>query len=231
MHNKYSKNEIIKIVTTSAKKYKQNLLNKNIMFIYKENNKISHIETIFKDYNFLHLTGLKYTKGAKEFFRDCIEQKISTNNIEVKSEVFTKLKLEILENVMGISKFAKKIGTYNYNKIELKVEKIVGNMQCSIGFSNVTQNNKILKYYYPRTLLQENFKKNVIDENKIIAIFIKDINEKAYNKITFLSKKISIDEILQENDTARKIDFENIDFTNLSESEKMRIFLKIYIQE
>ena len=52
MHNKYSKNEIIKIVTTSAKKYKENLLNKNIMFIYKENNKISHIETIFKDYNF-----------------------------------------------------------------------------------------------------------------------------------------------------------------------------------
>ena len=196
----FTKKEIIKILQISAKKYNENLLNKNIMFVFedKQTGEISYIETVFNDYNFMHLTGIKYIKGASEFFKDCIRNKISENNIEIKNPVFTKLKLEVLENIVSINKSAKKIGTYDNNKIMLKIEKVVGNTHCSIGFSNIIQNNKKLKYYYPKTLLQEAFKKNVIKENKVIAIFSKSKHDKLYQEVTYISNKISLDMLLKE---------------------------------
>ena len=192
----YTKKEIIKILQICAKKYKENLLNKNIMFIFKEkqNSKISYIETVFNDYNFMHLTGIKYTKGASKFFEDCINNRLSEKNIEIKNPIFTKLKLDVLENIVSINKSAKKIGTYNNSKILLKIEKVVGNTHCSIGFSNIIKDEKIIKYYYPKTLLQEEFKKNVIEENKIIAIFTKNKKEKLYQEITYICNCISLRE-------------------------------------
>ena len=58
----YSKKEIINILYASAKKYQKYLLNKNIIFIYKDktDNKLNFIETYFQDFNFMHLTGIKY---------------------------------------------------------------------------------------------------------------------------------------------------------------------------
>ena len=58
----YSKSEIIKRLSNGAKTYKENLLNKNILFIFenKEEKNLNFIETIFLPSNFLHLTGIKY---------------------------------------------------------------------------------------------------------------------------------------------------------------------------
>ena len=167
------------------------------MFVYKDRGKISYIETIFNDYNFLHLTGIKYNKNAVKFFGDCLNHKLSPNNIQIKSLVFTKLKLEVLENIMFINKSAKKIGTYNNNKENIKIEKVVGNIHCCLGFSNRVENNRKIKYYYPKTLLQENFKNNVEHEYKIIAIFCKDKIERLYSEFTYLSKEFKERDIKQ----------------------------------
>lgn len=61
---KYTKKDIIKILHQSAKKYQENLLNKKIIFIYKNKDNLDFIEALFKDSNFMHLTGIKYKKGA-----------------------------------------------------------------------------------------------------------------------------------------------------------------------
>ena len=102
---------------------------------------------------------------------------------------------------MSINKSAKKIGTYNNNKENIKIENVVGNIHCCLGFSNRVQNNRKIKYYYPKTLLQENFKNNVEHEYKVIAIFSKDKKERLYSKITYLSnifEQSNIKEILKE---------------------------------
>ena len=229
MKEKYSKKDIIKILYISANKYKQNLLDKNIMFVFeeKETQQIKYIETIFNDYNFLHLTGLKYTKGASAFYNDCINSKISPDNIEIKNIAFTKMKLDVLENIMSINKSAKKIGTYNNNKLSLKIEKVVGNIHCSLGFSNIKQNDEKLKYYYPKTLLQEEFKKNVNVENKIIAIFSKEKTDELYGEITFLGKNSELNKIFNEKGIKRKIDYSEIQSENVVYMKK----IKKYIEE
>ena len=139
---KYTKKEIIKILHQSAKKYQENLLNKKIIFIYKNKDNLDFIEALFKDSNFMHLTGIKYKKGANQFFIDCIQSKINSNDIEIKNKIFTSLKLQILENAMSINKSAKRIGIYNDGKTNIKIEKVIGNTHYCLGFSNLNNKGK-----------------------------------------------------------------------------------------
>ena len=81
------------------------------MFIFenKKTKKLSFIETLFVSQNFLHFTGIKYSKNAQEFFNESLKNRILLNNIKIKDKSFTQLKLEVLENAMSINKSAKKI--------------------------------------------------------------------------------------------------------------------------
>ena len=222
----YNRKEIIKRIIEGAIKYNDNLLNKNVLFIFENKQKLDFIETIFNDWNFLHLTGLRYYKNATDFFQDCLNNKLSQENIKIKNKGFTQLKLEILENAMSINKSAKRIGNYNNSKVNITIEKVVGNTHYCLGFSNLDSNNKILRYYYPKTLIQDNLKNNIIDDNRIIAILSKNKNQKLYNKITSLSKETTLVR-LKENDLVEGlIDFKTIISQNLKYQEKINEFLE-----
>ena len=121
----YNRKEIIKRIIEGAIKYNDNLLNKNVLFIFENKQKLDFIETIFNDWNFLHLTGMKYYKNATEFFQDCLNNKIAPINIEMRKKLFTQLKLEILENAMSINKSAKRIGDFNQSKVNIEIEKLI----------------------------------------------------------------------------------------------------------
>ena len=227
-NKEYQKNEIIKRICESAIRYKENLLNKNVIFIFenKKSQNIDFIEAAFYDTYYLHLTGMKYYKNARTFFRDCLNNKISPHNIKMRKAPFTQLKLQVLENAMAINKSAKRIGNFNNNKVNITIEKVIGNTYYCIGFSNLDSKNKKLKYYYPKTLLQENLKNNIIDDNKIIAILSKNKNQKLYNKITSLSKETTLVR-LKENDLVEGlIDFKTIFSQNLKYQEKINEFLE-----
>ena len=227
-NKEYSKNEMIKRICESAKKYKDNLLNKNIMFIYinKKTNEITTIETMFEKRNFLHLTGMKYNSSAKEFFSACINMKLSPKNITIRDKVFTQLKLEILENAMSISKSAKRIGDYNNSKVNIAIEKIIGTTHYSLGFSNLDSKNKKLKYYYPKTLLQDNLKNNIINDNRIIAILSKNKNQNLYDEITYLSKETTLLRLKENEEINNLIDFKKVFSQNLKYQEKIHNYLE-----
>ena len=227
-YNNYNNKEIINRICESAQKYKTNLLNKNIIFIFqnKRNRKIEYIETLFLGQNFLHFTGIKYKKNAEEFFKECLKNRISPNSIEIKDKQFTQLKLEILENAMYINKSAKRIGEYNESRLNIKIEKVVGNTHFCLGFSKLDSNNKEMKYYYPKTLLQDSLKNNIIEDNKIIAILSKNKNSKLYKEITYFSKDIDMQQLFENNNLKDIVDFENMYSENISYNQKIIKFLK-----
>ena len=227
-NKEYNSDEIIKRICESAQKYKRNLLNKNIMFITKNKKikKIEFIQTVFLKSNFLHLTGIKYYKSSNKFFEDCLENKVSSDKLLIKNKVFTQLKLEILENAMSVNKSAKRMGSYNNSKVNIKIEKVIGNTHYCLGFSNLNSNNKRLKYYYPKTLIQDNLKNNIIEDNKIVAIFPKNKNQKLYNEVTYFSKDINLQELFENKVLRGIIDFKNIYSENLSYNQKIINFLK-----
>lgn len=189
------KKKIIKIITECAKKYKDNLENKNILFIFlKQNKELNYIETRFLSNNFLHLTGICFqgrTKNSKRFYKACIEGKIKESDIHIKKDInIIQLKLEILNNLMNINKTAKMIGQYSNNKNKLFTEKIVGNIRYCLGFI------KKDKFYIPNTTLNEDIREVTCIQNRIIAILSKNIKDKNYNKLTYISKDFDFTDIL-----------------------------------
>jgi len=157
------KDEIIKCAIQNAKKYRDNLENNNIMFIYenKGSKQLEYIETEYKPYNYLHLTGLDYKiksneskyQKAMEFYKLATIGKLNIKNITIKKSEIIDLKMKALNSLMSIDKSAKMIGKYNNTiKDALYTEKVSGTIHYCLGF--VKSRDK--KYYIPNTTLSQN---------------------------------------------------------------------------
>lgn len=210
------KHEIIKWAIENAKKYKNNLENKNIMFIYenKKTKKLEYIETSYKPYNYLHLTGLEYkiksneTKYQKavEFYKLATIGKLNIRNITIKKREIVELKMKAMNTLMNIDKSAKMIGNYNNNiKDTLYTEKISGTVHYCLGFVKSRKE----KYYIPNTALSQNILDITDVANKIIAILKKPEIKEKYSEVTYLAKETSIQKILENSEISNKI---NINF-------------------
>lgn len=178
------KQHIIEEITECAKIYDKNLKNKNIMFIYIENQEVKHIETKFLTSNFMHLTGVIIkNENANSFYNKCIKKHLKEQNMEFRKDGNTQRKIEVLKRNMFINKNARLIGNYNKTNILLFSEKLIGNTYSSLGFI------KNQKYYVPNTSLKKDIRKISYNNSKIICILSKDIQEKNYNEITYINKK------------------------------------------
>lgn len=189
-----TKENALKIVLENAKLYQKNLENKNLLIFYQDKNSVIHkLEITFLARNFLHFTGLKLNtniKSSKHFYTLCLNNKISLSDFEFSSKGTTPLKLQILHQVMQISKTAKMIGDYDNSKILLCTDKIIGNNSVCIGM--IKQKNS---YYIPNTVLKENIKTITSVQYKIIGIFEKHIRENKYVKQTYRNKRITKEEV------------------------------------
>lgn len=216
-----SKDKIKEKVIAGAKKYKNNLLPKNILFIFLNNKKTKFIETKFYDFNYLHLTGLKYKGTAKEFFSACIDNKLSVKDFEIINPGFTRMKLDIMNNILDIHKSAKMIGNYNYSRQQLTVEKVVGNIRCCMGFS-LDNNTKC--FYSPKSILKDNINTLTDKTYRIIGILSKDVKKELYSEITYLSNDVMIDELFKNEDIGNLIDIEKLYSENKTYQNKINIF-------
>lgn len=198
--------ETLKILKESAIKYKENLKDKNLLIIYKEKTEIKYIEILFLARNFMHLTGVKCNDKngkympANQFYQACLNNKLSYKDITAKPNGTTKLKLDILSQLININKNFKMIGVYNNYKNELITEILLGNINMCLG---LTKN--ISSYYIPNTLLKEDIRKIVIKPYRIIAVLKKDMKDEKYKNIIYLNKKIDINVINNNTELFRKI--------------------------
>lgn len=218
------KKEILKIIENCAIKYKNNLSNKNLLFIYYNKSKVEYIETKFLPSNFLHLTGIKYQRksnsNAINFYKDILDKKASLKNLQIKNEGIVKLKLNVLNMILDINYSAKMIGEYNSNfKNLLITEKIVGTNIYSMGLI------KVGEYYIPNTTLKEDIRNITNGTNRIIAIFTKKIKEKQYSNLTYLDRKTSLWQIFKNEKILSKIDIKNLNSDNINFNQKIKQFL------
>ena len=142
---KFTKEEARKLVLNCAKKYHQNLLNKMLLVIYRDrhDNKIRYIEVVFHKRNYQHLTGLELIdkKGkvlrnqSINFYRKCIENKLSLNEIRFRPDGTTQLKLAALPILMDVTKITKITGDYNNFRPFLYVDKVMGGVNFCLGLT------------------------------------------------------------------------------------------------
>lgn len=204
------KRETEAIVKKCAKTYKEQLLNKNVMFITMQANKeIQTFEVTFLKENFLHLTGIEVDKSkmsAKDFFDRCINNKLSIKDFELRKDNTSNLKLKILPTLVTIDRTANMLGDFDDTKMFLQTKKIAGNVSACMGF----QYYKNINTYIPNTALKEDIRNITINRNRIVTIFKKNTNQKLYYEVTYIAKNIDIHEILNNKILKNKLDSEKI---------------------
>lgn len=121
---KFTKEEARRKVLNCAKEYQRKLLNKKMIFIYRDrhDNVIRDIEVTFLARNYQHLTGLEIMdkdgnvlhNQSKNFYRKCIENKLGIEEFRFKTDGTTPMKLQALPVLMDVTKITKITGDYNH---------------------------------------------------------------------------------------------------------------------
>ena len=120
--------------------------------------------------NFQHLTGLELidSKGnvlhnqSVNFFRKCIDNKLSVDDFQFKADGTTQLKLQALPALMDLTKITKITGDYNNIRPYLYVDKVMGGVNFCLGLS------KEDNLYVPSSALLEDIKKCQIIPHKYL---------------------------------------------------------------
>ncbi len=193
---KYTKNDARKKVLNCAKLYQQKLLNKKLLIIYRDrtDNNIHYIEVLFRDRNFQHLTGLELVdkngnvlrNQSLNFYRKCINNKLSNQEIQFKSDGTTPLKLDALSSIMDITRISKITGNYNHLRPYLFADKLIGGVNFCLG---LIQENDI---YIPSSALLEDIKKLTVKPSQVLTILIKESTETIYSTVKHVAKGLKL---------------------------------------
>lgn len=188
------KKQCLSAIYSAADKYDECLVDKNLLFVFQEkSNKVDVMETVFKETNFLHLTGIDFTEGnemsAADFFSHCINRRLNTNMFTKKKGGMTEQKLSILSALIYSSLSAKMIGTYKGGRIRLMTNRLAGGISGSMGF--IENGGR----YYPNTVLKGDIRDNIDRSRRVLAIFRKDIDAEKYEECTYLAKKVNLSKL------------------------------------
>lgn len=188
------KEKAIKIITSCAKEYHENLEGRNLLFIYGTFKSPEYFEATFGSENFCHLTGMVRTQkfSAEQFYQRCLRGKLNPFHIDFRKNGTTEMKLRILPRLMTIDKTATMIGTYNNSKSFLVTDKLAGNVNACMGF--ITKGGHA--YYMPNTALDEDIRAiSVRPLKRVFAVLKKDIKDKKYTSLSYIARNVSLDDI------------------------------------
>lgn len=211
----YTKKEAIKIITSTAKQYSKSLLNKNFLFIYRdrESNSIQFFETVFLARHFQHLCGVEFINKDEEvvihnasfFFDKCVKGALAEDEIKLRVDGTTNLKLEALPKIVSFVQFSKMTVTYSGDRPKLSVDRFAGTVNYSLGFTLDGD------YYMPSSCLLEDIRNLGDNPSQILAILSKDSGDNTgiYKKINYVAKGVPLDKL--------KLPSELTNIINLSE--------------
>ncbi len=191
-----TKKDAIRIVVKCAEQYKENLLDRSLLFILLDNKKknISSLEVTFRRSNFMHLTGLKVTtidqdgKGiyASEFFKRCLNHKLSEKDFEFAEDGTSELKLQVLPTLIRSNLEAKMVGFYNNSLPRLYTDQLAGGVNGCMGFREDSKTNCMV----PDTVLNCDIRKLTSSTLQVIATYRKYKSDEQYSECVYLAKKI-----------------------------------------
>jgi hypothetical protein len=189
------KKTALQIIFTCATNYRANLSYNNLLFICGKVNDCTVFQTAFPEQNYMHLTGVETTLTASEFFRDCIDRRLTVDQFSFAANGTTSLKLEILPRMMEIYKEAKMVGDYNESGKFLVTEKIIGGVTINMGFVR-DKNAGNAVFYVPNTVLKGDIRNMTAHPQKrVLAIYKKGLQDTKYSDICYLAKGINADEL------------------------------------
>lgn len=210
---KFTTEQARRRVLNCAKQYQQKLLNKKLLIIYRErkDNVIRYIEVVFYERNYQHLTGLELIDKdgnvlhhqAVNFYRKCIENKLGIEEIQLRKDGTSYLKLLALPALMDVTKITKITGDYNNIRPYLFVDKVMGGVNFCLGLTKEDTE------YVPSSALLEDIKKLTDAPSQVLAIFEKKIGSEMYKTVRHVAKGLNLNNIQLPEEINRIIDLKD----------------------
>lgn len=181
---KYDKKKAVDIIVKAAANYKKSLQDKEFLVIYQEKDTIKTVQVGFRDSHFLHLTGVKTSLSARQFYKRCLSHKLSLADIELDKNGKTQQKLMVLPFLHELLYHNCMIGEFIDSGICIKADYFIGNTKAilSVGFrygKNVD---------FPVSLYKEDVRRLSQPTNKVLGIFVREHRQQCYSECTYLSK-------------------------------------------
>jgi hypothetical protein len=107
-------------IVENAEKYQSLLLDKAILFVYRNETGTNYIEVKFKKENFKHLTGVKTRLKPTEFFDNCINHRLGIDSYRATS--YTPLKLSVFHTLVHLPEIPATIGEFNGTDAHLQLD-------------------------------------------------------------------------------------------------------------
>lgn len=186
MKSTFSKEQAIKIIKNAAERYDNSLNNKDLLIITKEGKRIENYILQFQDSNFMHFTGVQSNFSPSKFFHAVLQGELSINDFDFKDNFLAEKKMRILEKAVDLPLSARMIGNFNYAGIKLQADIGAGSPSFVMAF-RYDDRNKL----YPVSVLEEDIRNCTQPTSPVFAILRKNMTEKMFREMTYLSKTIN----------------------------------------
>lgn len=191
-----TKKEALSIVFACAPLYKENLVDKSLLFVTTDKHKNVHcLEVTFDIGNFLHMTGFKLRNpsiSARHFFSLCYDKRLAESDFDFVPDGTTEMKMRVLPSLMKKNLSAKMLGDYNMSQPKLYTDKIAGSLSACMGFVR----NGGTGRFVPNTVLEGDIRSKVHRADRIILTYRKKRGEEFYSEIVFTAKKVDWEKLI-----------------------------------
>ncbi len=214
MHS-YTLEEARSIVMRCAKQYEKNLSKQLFLVIYRDrkDNQVKSLEIYFGKENYQHLTGVELVDRhghirhhvSDLFYEKCISNRLRKDEIKLRTDGTTNLKLAALPVMMEIQKVTKIEGDYNKRRPYLIADKLIGNVNFCLRLIQEEKKN----YYVPALTLLEDIKKLTDSPSQVLAVLSKGKGEEKYRTIRHVAKGLNLQKLNMPNDIEQMVSLEN----------------------
>ena len=199
--------EAKEILRIAAQSYKNNYINKNVLFVASRGDAFHLYEVTFFAKNFMHLTGNIKSMSSKHFYNLAKSGSLKKDDFTFAKDGTTDMKLDVLQPIMNLFCTAQMIGDYNNLHEWVVVDKMVGTVTIAMGFKKDEDANCNVPCTALKTDVRTVSLKPVLP---IIAIFRKDRCEKLYDEVTKLAKGVTVERLASMTELSKIVDFKNL---------------------
>ena len=202
--------EAKEILRIAAQAYKNNYINKNVLFVAMSDESVSLYEVSFFAKNFMHLTGNTKPMSSKHFFNLAKSGSLKKDDFAFAKDGTTDMKLDVLLPLMNIVYNAQMIGDYNNLHEWVVTDKMVGTVTIAMGFKKDEEADCNVPCTALKTDVRTVSLKPVLP---IKAILRKDRGEKLYNEVTRYAKGITSESLSSMIELADIVDFKRLKYS------------------
>lgn len=186
-----SKEDALKSLFECAKLYKENLVDKNLLFVCADkHSRTSTLSVQFSTTGFMHLTGVKFEEAKRqspgEFFDKCLKRRLTVEEFDMAKDGTTEMKLQVLPILFAKNLSANIVGDYSARAPLLITEKLAGGVKGCMGFVFDEETG----YYAPNTILNLDIRTYIENQLRVIATFRKGKDDEKYSEIVYKAKKV-----------------------------------------